>query len=146
MLHGKILDTRKSLLQQKKMTTEEQLDDGYLLFREKFSTDILKTLDGELLLDTLFNLGNRDSLVYWLEFKNDDEFQTTPYGSISGGSAYKFIIFRRSSDGVRSEEHTSELQSRGHLVCRLLLEKKKDMRGRTRGADQAKRTAPVGVG
>src|SRR5690625_5762426 len=28
-------------------------------------------------------------------------------------------------DDVRSEEHTSELQSRGHLVCRLLLEKKK---------------------
>src|SRR5439155_15268091 len=27
------------------------------------------------------------------------------------------------SDAVRSEEHTSELQSRGHLVCRLLLEK-----------------------
>src|SRR5207253_5542187 len=27
----------------------------------------------------------------------------------------------------RSEEHTSELQSRGHLVCRLLLEKKKAM-------------------
>src|SRR5690625_5643055 len=26
--------------------------------------------------------------------------------------------------GLRSEEHTSELQSRGHLVCRLLLEKK----------------------
>src|SRR5690625_5587353 len=28
-------------------------------------------------------------------------------------------------DTMRSEEHTSELQSRGHLVCRLLLEKKK---------------------
>src|SRR5690625_6446669 len=28
--------------------------------------------------------------------------------------------------GERSEEHTSELQSRGHLVCRLLLEKKKE--------------------
>src|SRR5437870_11352798 len=27
-------------------------------------------------------------------------------------------------DVARSEEHTSELQSRGHLVCRLLLEKK----------------------
>src|SRR5690625_5715142 len=27
----------------------------------------------------------------------------------------------------RSEEHTSELQSRGHLVCRLLLEKKKQI-------------------
>src|SRR5439155_8786760 len=29
------------------------------------------------------------------------------------------------SSPSRSEEHTSELQSRGHLVCRLLLEKKK---------------------
>src|SRR6266702_6499675 len=31
-----------------------------------------------------------------------------------------------SDDSNRSEEHTSELQSRGHLVCRLLLEKKKN--------------------
>src|SRR5207253_10530930 len=31
----------------------------------------------------------------------------------------------RQSHWRRSEEHTSELQSRGHLVCRLLLEKKK---------------------
>src|SRR5690625_6935671 len=31
---------------------------------------------------------------------------------------------RGRSTGWRSEEHTSELQSRGHLVCRLLLEKK----------------------
>src|SRR2546422_5772038 len=31
----------------------------------------------------------------------------------------------RGLDGLRSEEHTSELQSRLHLVCRLLLEKKK---------------------
>src|SRR5207253_4672763 len=31
----------------------------------------------------------------------------------------------------RSEEHTSELQSRGHLVCRLLLEKKKKKTHRT---------------
>src|SRR5437870_13212942 len=30
----------------------------------------------------------------------------------------------------RSEEHTSELQSRGHLVCRLLLEKKKKINNR----------------
>src|SRR5690554_7069734 len=33
---------------------------------------------------------------------------------------------------VRSEEHTSELQSRPHLVCRLLLEKKKQTRERSR--------------
>src|SRR5687768_17652265 len=33
--------------------------------------------------------------------------------------------YRRGSSEPRSEEHTSELQSRLHLVCRLLLEKKK---------------------
>src|SRR5207244_12564267 len=32
---------------------------------------------------------------------------------------------RRKNFGLRSEEHTSELQSPDHLVCRLLLEKKK---------------------
>src|SRR2546421_5124924 len=32
----------------------------------------------------------------------------------------------RGDDGLRSEEHTSELQSRSDLVCRLLLEKKKN--------------------
>src|SRR3989442_6506500 len=42
------------------------------------------------------------------------------------------LMYERHSSGarnpigqVRSEEHTSELQSRPHLVCRLLLEKKK---------------------
>src|SRR3989442_11642500 len=33
-------------------------------------------------------------------------------------------------DDIRSEEHTSELQSRPHLVCRLLLEKKKKKKKR----------------
>src|SRR5690625_6939097 len=42
----------------------------------------------------------------------------------------KAILERLREEGMidqllRSEEHTSELQSRGHLVCRLLLEKKK---------------------
>src|SRR5437870_11098690 len=39
------------------------------------------------------------------------------------------VVPREVEHGVqqRSEEHTSELQSRGHLVCRLLLEKKKIM-------------------
>src|SRR5437870_9054822 len=39
----------------------------------------------------------------------------------------------------RSEEHTSELQSRGHLVCRLLLEKKNTM------VDLARRIIPLQV-
>src|SRR2546429_5904538 len=39
-----------------------------------------------------------------------------------GGAAW-----RRACGLARSEEHTSELQSRLHLVCRLLLEKKKQI-------------------
>src|SRR5439155_8290257 len=42
-----------------------------------------------------------------------------------GGPGFHGRTGRRSSSS-RSEEHTSELQSRGHLVCRLLLEKKKN--------------------
>src|SRR5258708_17609726 len=37
----------------------------------------------------------------------------------------KFLNFRQGAGLFRSEEHTSELQSPDHLVCRLLLEKKK---------------------
>src|SRR5687768_17927123 len=39
---------------------------------------------------------------------------------------------RQRNPASRSEEHTSELQSRLHLVCRLLLEKKKQKGGRQR--------------
>src|SRR2546427_9592882 len=45
---------------------------------------------------------------------------SVPAGRTSGSS-----LERRSHRGVRSEEHTSELQSQSNLVCRLLLEKKK---------------------
>src|SRR5690625_1268151 len=44
----------------------------------------------------------------------------------SRGRSYRELPLRKLAVGApRSEEHTSELQSRGHLVCRLLLEKKK---------------------
>src|SRR5690625_6315591 len=52
-------------------------------------------------------------------------FRGTPEetrGNEIGYSVEDFLYF---VDRIRSEEHTSELQSRGHLVCRLLLEKKK---------------------
>src|SRR5438034_8768557 len=41
----------------------------------------------------------------------------------------------------RSEEHTSELQSHSDLVCRLLLEKKKRSRARTRNASYCRHRA-----
>src|SRR5690554_7773494 len=40
----------------------------------------------------------------------------------------RFVTLLKKFRRARSEEHTSELQSRPHLVCRLLLEKKKHRR------------------
>src|SRR2546429_4792874 len=42
-------------------------------------------------------------------------------------AAERALMSRSTLLGPRSEEHTSELQSRLHLVCRLLLEKKKNL-------------------
>src|SRR5258707_5316772 len=51
------------------------------------------------------------ALVYGGDYKGAWVFLLAPSGAFAG---------------FRSEEHTSELQSRQYLVCRLLLEKKKD--------------------
>ena len=52
---------------------------------------------------------------------------TTADFSNTGEMLEQVRDFPKSRDGLtRSEEHTSELQSRLHLVCRLLLEKKKN--------------------
>src|SRR3712207_6875425 len=49
-----------------------------------------------------------------------------PPDKVGHGYTVLFNAFKRLSAGYsRSEEHTSELQSRQYLVCRLLLEKKK---------------------
>src|SRR5690554_7668281 len=44
--------------------------------------------------------------------------------AIGGIGYWLWDSIRQNAPKVRSEEHTSELQSRPHLVCRLLLEKK----------------------
>src|SRR5207253_6372467 len=79
-------------------------------------------------LDPLPTLRDPDNLIY---------FRTEVGGLVMGGYERKPAPW--AIDGIpdgfeakllpqewerRSEEHTSELQSRGHLVCRLLLEKK----------------------
>src|SRR5690625_6276121 len=62
-------------------------------------------------------------LVASVEAEKDSNYRYTPLGSRELVDAFARL------DGppdVRSEEHTSELQSRGHRVCRLLPEKKKN--------------------
>src|SRR5262245_38532739 len=82
-----------------KLLSRGQLDQYYAAFRSRFGPEKLAGLDGEALLETMHAHGNKDSLVYWLEFKNDDEFPAR-FGGIAGGSAYKFGVFRRKEPGT----------------------------------------------
>src|SRR5690625_3539546 len=52
--------------------------------------------------------------------------QTLDEVRMLAGNIARDLGKRKVDEAKRSEEHTSELQSRGHLVCRLLLEKKKN--------------------
>src|SRR2546429_992862 len=61
------------------------------------------------------NVGNRpDGSMYFYLYNQNTK------------TSYQQEAIKNIPDGQRSEEHTSELQSRLHLVCRLLLEKKKE--------------------
>src|SRR3989442_3867081 len=74
----------------------------------------------------IYTLSLHDALPISLFSTDHDEFRS------SAGWAFSSLKVKRTSAALngfpslhfRSEEHTSELQSRPHLVCRLLLEKK----------------------
>src|SRR5688572_31393696 len=67
---------------------------------------------------------------YTTLFRSQAEFRRLLgkfYHRPPGGESWCDVILRlRSALDTRSEEHTSELQSQSNLVCRLLLEKKKN--------------------
>lgn len=81
------------------LAPQEKLQEYYDTFRRKFGPEVLRSLDDLELLERMHAHGNRDSLVYWLEFKDDEEFPGL-FGSISGGSALKFGVYRRSETGT----------------------------------------------
>src|SRR2546422_8255600 len=66
--------------------------------------------------ENIGRLGNRGEV---------EELQISGIVLVHSGQRELAGITDQSVHRVRSEEHTSELQSRLHLVCRLLLEKKK---------------------
>src|SRR2546422_1843342 len=75
-----------------------------------FRSDYFGARTDELLRNSLFALSaNKLTLL-----------ELAPFLTHNGASSRSVSLFAE-----RSEEHTSELQSRLHLVCRLLLEKKK---------------------
>jgi 5-methylcytosine-specific restriction enzyme B len=89
----------EQLLSHGQLPQREKLRAYYETFRQRFGPDALRRLDGEELLNVVHAHGSRDSLVYWLEFKNDEEFPDL-FGSIAGGSALKFGIYRRKETGA----------------------------------------------
>jgi 5-methylcytosine-specific restriction protein B len=98
-LSDELIGLYKKLDADSKLPSRQQLDQYYATFRDHFGPEVLSGLDGEVLLETMHGSGNQDSLIYWLEFKNDEEFPAV-FGSIAGGSALKFGIYRRRETGV----------------------------------------------
>lgn len=100
-IRTEIKERHRKLVDENKMPSATELEREYSLFRERFGPSVLKGLDGEELLNYMHDhrRTNRESLVYWLEFKNDEEFHSGNFGSIAGGSALKFRIFRRKETG-----------------------------------------------
>src|SRR5690625_1750069 len=69
-------------------------------------------------VDTIINQKDEDMICIYVAIGQKDSTVRGTVETLRRHGALDYTI-------VRSEEHTSELQSRGHLVCRLLLEKKK---------------------
>jgi 5-methylcytosine-specific restriction protein B len=97
-IRRELIDLKQSLESDGKLLSDDQLARYYDTFRSRFGPDKLSNLDGEALLETMHSHGNKDSLVYWLEFKDDEEFPGR-FGSIAGGSAFKFGLFRKKETG-----------------------------------------------
>ena len=97
----------RAIARTRAIPSREKLQEYYATFRAHFAPEKLLQLDGEELLNTIHAHGNRDSLVYWLEFKNDEEFPGF-FGSIAGGSALKFGIYRRKETGAWMTGHPSD--------------------------------------
>src|SRR5437764_2220215 len=76
----------------------------------------------------IYTLSLHDALPIWLWWDVlEYAFSATSHRStaISLSSGERRYTWREDAERLRSEEHTSELQSPMYLVCRLLLEKKK---------------------
>src|SRR5690625_5833895 len=97
--------------------------------------ELLYTEEDETYVTYVYKTRSRNYIVIGSSSTLSDEFRildaNTPLG--------EFRLFQERIPGLefqRSEEHTSELQSRGHLVCRLLLEKKKILHKKERYTEQ----------
>ena len=83
-----------------KLPSVDHVEKQLATFHERFPLSRLARLAGAELLDELHGRPSRDCLLYWLEFKKDDSFDTSWFGGIGGGSALKFVIYQAAADGA----------------------------------------------
>jgi 5-methylcytosine-specific restriction protein B len=92
-------ETHAALLIGGELLPRENIEQQLRRFREQFGPEVLSRLDGEALLVKMHGRGTKDSLVYWLEFKNDSEFGGQ-FGGIGGGTALKFGMYQAAETGA----------------------------------------------
>src|SRR5258707_13403234 len=76
----------------------------------------------------IYTLSLHDALPIWFRPVDDVHHRVGGGARVSHRDEGRLQLPDLPGAGGRSEEHTSELQSRQYLVCRLLLEKKKDFK------------------
>jgi len=89
----RIMKIYEDMYMKGELLSQAQLTMYYQTFQAKFGPEQLASMDGYSLLEFMHNISNRDSLVYWLEFKDDEEFPTKRFGSIHGGTNLKYGVY-----------------------------------------------------
>src|SRR3989475_5819582 len=95
-----------------------------------FPTQIVRTLRGMRKYSTERARANElGGTMQTSPLNSTNDFGSNRFGSTTADRALVKIL-NSGATRMRSEEHTSELQSQSNLVCRLLLEKKKKKKSR----------------
>jgi len=113
-----------------KLLPRARLDECFNTFRQHFGPELLQTLDGQDLLEKMHAHGNQDSLVYWLEFKDDEELPAI-FGSIAGGTALKFGIYRsiETSEWVTGSPRAKQILSTEEAISYAIKHRDQLIRG-----------------
>src|SRR5438270_4171938 len=102
-------------------------DDNMLLYLSHHTTTTkIYTLSLHDALPILVDVTAKAGLKFRNYFGGESSKKYILETTGSGARGFQDIFLATFTSEIRSEEHTSELQSQSNLVCRLLLEKKKE--------------------
>jgi 5-methylcytosine-specific restriction enzyme B len=84
------------------LVEQPEIDRQTALFQDRFGPAVLASLKGEALLRVMHGRRAEEprALVYWLEYKNDDEFSCGLFGGVGGGGALKFGLLDKQPENL----------------------------------------------